>query len=264
MFTKILLMIKGANLTAKITTAIVAVAVVGGGTTALVVVTHNSNDPKNADEQSETSISNNNETQNSTESAETPNPNDNKEPTEKTESNNSEKPGPETPENPTGSETSTEPDGPNAPNPATPEPTPTCSDLKNCDFNLNDQYIIETSTYNFYSLPEGVEICDYKEPGVLYLDVTPIVETKTFYQIGDFTGTGGGNVPHVTPTKTSSAYAQAKSYAAARGLAQHHDGWGCGGMGDIMRNWTWQETVDKGFALDEAKCNYWGLSCGRW
>lgn len=147
---------------------------------------------------------------------------------------------------------------------ADPEPEMTCSDLKNCDFNLNDQYVIETDTFNFYSLPDGVNLCDYKEPEVFYLDVTPIAETRTFYQIGNFTGSGGSNVPHAEPTRTLSTYAQADNYAAANGLISFHDGWGCGGMGDIIRDWTWQEMIDKGFALDEAKCATWGLSCGRW
>lgn len=146
-----------------------------------------------------------------------------------------------------------------------PEPAKTCSELKNCDYNLNDRYIIETDTYNFYSLPEGVSsLCDQDGSGNYYLDISPIITTVTFYQIGNFTGRGGGVVPHVTPTRTQSNYVQADNYAKARNYVSFHQGWGCGGMGDIERDWTWQETIDKGFALDEAKCAAWGLSCGRW
>lgn len=154
------------------------------------------------------------------------------------------------------------------PKPAQPEHTETpktCSDYQNCDFNLNDRYVIETDTYNFYSLPEGVtHVCDETESGGFYLDVLTPVETKTFYQIGNFTGEGGINAPHATPTRTDYTYNQAEQYATARGLSAYHYGWGCGGMGDAWREWTWQQIVDGGYALDEAKCATWGLSCGRW
>jgi|GEM_PF-5552351 len=149
--------------------------------------------------------------------------------------------------------------------PTSPKSQKTCSELQNCDFNLNTRYVIETDKFNFYNLPEGVtDICQENESGHQYLDILPIVETKTFYQIGNFTGKGGRNRPHVTPTRTEKTFKQADNYATAKNLYPFHDGWGCGGMGDIIRDWTWQETIDKGFALNETKCTTWNLSCGRW
>ena len=75
---------------------------------------------------------------------------------------------------------------------------------------------------------------------------------------------GGGNVPHVKPDRTPNTWEQAENYGKNKKLAAYHQGWSCGGMGDTAREWTWQETINKGFALDEAKCKQWGLSCGRW
>ncbi|MBO7132398.1 hypothetical protein J6V85_04075 [Candidatus Saccharibacteria bacterium] len=152
-------------------------------------------------------------------------------------------------------------------NPTEPQPETekTCSDLKNCDYNLNDRYVIVTDTFNFYSLPEGVgSVCDLNEDGNTYLDVSPIQTTITFYQIGYYTGSGGSNVPYLDPARTDPTHVQASRFAEAYNYTYYHDGWGCGGMGDIMRDWTWQEVIDKGYALDETKCATWNLSCGRW
>lgn len=143
-----------------------------------------------------------------------------------------------------------------------------CSELQNCDYNLNDQYVIETYTVDFYTLPEDLPegvtgVCSWVESeNNYYYTMLSATETKTFYHIGYFNGMGGGNYPHVSPISGDNMYEKARKYASANGLEAVIIS--CGGAGDSWRSWTWQETIDRGFALDEDKCATWGLSCGRW
>lgn len=180
-----------------------------------------------------------------------------------------------------------------APQPApAPEPTPapepevpkTCSDLHNCDYNLNNHYVIRVYTVNFYQKTDKCNdtTCtgERDENGNFYHDVLPVAETKRFVDIELFNGTGcgadGTNAGSYIAGPTSEEWlrilkgpygstvidglSHANNYAVSHNYAM----WPWGGAGCQPTTWTWEGAVSSGLALDEAKCAAWGLSCGRW
>lgn len=105
---------------------------------------------------------------------------------------------------------------------------------KKPDYNLNDRYVAGYITLAFSK---------QDETGEWY-----VAEEKQFFGITKFTGSSADLITAVMP--------QYIAYAKARGYPYG------GGMGAISI--TWEDAIQNGTALDEAKCTQYGLSCGRW
>ena len=265
MFAKILLFIKSMSLAAKVTVIAATVVVVGGTTTAVVIVSQNHGEPTPSHQ--DEIAQNDQPTETGEQPKEDEKPEDDSENKEEVGQNNNQSPTSQPqPEQP-----SPEPE---------PEPIPeapkSCSDLQNCDYNLNDRYVFATSTFSFFALSEGVtDVCAAAgaDPDMYDYIVAnfPIVETRTFYYVDRFVeGTYGLALEDCLPVHSYSLMDQVKQYASSKGLGWMWNdrgarlGYGCPGYKGCAFDWTWQKIIDDGYALDEAKCATWGLSCGRW
>ena len=166
-----------------------------------------------------------------------------------------------------------------------------CSELQNCDYNLNDQYLIKVTTYLFYEhhdceVESGPSNCllQKDENGNYYGDIWPVVDSKTYVDIGLFDGLGCGPDGDTTMYQSHTIrgitygpghgphfdgidYAEMASWKASQYASAHnYDSWpGYGGWGCLAEpGWTWQGIINAGYDLNEEKCATYGLSCGRW
>lgn len=255
-FTSIITAIKGASLVAKVGLGVGAVAVVAGGTAGTVAIinanqpheetqtiTNNSNDDNSPSDQKDTQIGeagesedDNNKTEQTADDnkstannpqATTQKPNNNA--ASNNQSNNS---SPSKPSAPT-----TQPSQPSQPS-APSQPSQPTQPTKKPDYNLNDRYVVGSSTYAFYTYDDTTSQCS-------------LAEEKSFFGIAKFAGTSN-DLWSGSHSGQYAAYAKSKGYDTAH----------CGGMGAAMMSW--EEAVSQGIALDEAKCSQYGLSCGRW
>ena len=265
MFAKILLFIKSMSLAAKVTVIAATVVVVGGTTTAVVIVSQNHDEPAPTAQQDE--VAQNDQPSGPGGQPEEEKPEDDSEKPQEAEQNNNQTPT---------QEPQTQPEQ------QTPEPEPTpeapksCAELHNCDYNLNDQYVIVTAKFSFFALSEGVtNVCETtrSDPDMYDYIVAnfPIVETKTLYAVSRFVeGSYGLGLEDCLPTQTTAILDRAEQYASSKGLGWMWNdryarlGYGCPGYKGCTIEWTWQKIIDDGYALDEEKCATWGLSCGRW
>lgn len=255
-FTSIITAIKGASLVAKVGLGVGAVAVVAGGTAGTVaiinanqpheetqIVADNSKDDNSSSEQKDTQIGETGEAEDDNNKTEQT-PNDNKpttnnsqtttqkpnnSSTSNTQSNNSSSSKPSTP--------TTQPSQPSQPS-APSQPSQPTQPTKKPDYNLNDRYVVGSSTYAFYTYDDTTSQCS-------------LAEEKSFFGIAKFAGTSN-DLWSGSHSGQYAAYAKSKGYDTAH----------CGGMGAAMMSW--EEAVSQGIALDEAKCSQYGLSCGRW
>lgn len=108
---------------------------------------------------------------------------------------------------------------------------------KKPDYNLNDRYVVDNRSYQFWTL-DGNGQC-------------VVAEEKSFFGVAKFTGQGD-DLWTATMGKQYMNYANSKGYNTMD----------CLGMGSAPT--TWEAVVNAGLALDEAKCAQYGLSCGRW
>lgn len=255
-FTSVITAIKGAGLATKVGLSIGAVAVIAGGAVGTVAIinanqpheeaqtiTNNSNDDNSPSDQKDTQIGeagesedDNNKTEQTADDnkstannpqATTQKPNNNA--ASNNQSNNS---SPSKPSAPT-----TQPSQPSQPS-APSQPSQPTQPTKKPDYNLNDRYVVGSSTYAFYTYDDTTSQCS-------------LAEEKSFFGIAKFAGTSN-DLWSGSHSGQYAAYAKSKGYDTAH----------CGGMGAAMMSW--EEAVSQGIALDEAKCSQYGLSCGRW
>lgn len=255
-FTSILTAIKSASLAAKVGLSVGAVAVVAGGaagTVAIInankpyegtqIVAGNSNDDNYLSEQDNTQIGeaggskdSNNEGEQAVEdnkstanNSQTTTQKPNNSSASNNQPNNSSSSKPSTP--------ATQPSQPSQPSAPT-QPSQPAQPIKKPDYNLNDRYVVGSSTYAFYAYDDTTSQCS-------------LVEEKSFFGIAKFAGTSN-DLWSGSHSGQYAAYAKTKGYDTAH----------CGGMGAAMMSW--EEAISRGIALDEAKCAQYGLSCGRW
>lgn len=255
-FTSILTTIKGLSLATKVGIGVGAVAVVAGGTAGTVaiinanqpheetqIVASSPNDDNSPSEQDNTQIGetgeskdDNNESEQTVEdnkstanNSQTTTQKPNNSSASNNQSNNSSPSKPSTP--------TTQPSQPSQPSAPT-QPSQPAQPTKKPDYNLNDRYVVGSSTYVFYTYDDTTSQCS-------------LAEEKSFFGIAKFAGTSND----LWSGSHSSQYA---AYAKSKGYDTTH----CGGMGAAMMSW--EEAVSQGIALDEAKCAQYGLSCGRW
>ncbi len=255
-FTSVITAIKGAGLATKVGLSIGAVAVIAGGAVGTVAIinanqpheeaqtiTNNSNDDNSPSDQKDTQIGeagesedDNNKTEQTADDnkstannpqATTQKPNNNA--ASNNQSNNS---SPSKPSAPT-----TQPSQPSQPS-APSQPSQPTQPIKKPDYNLNDKYVVGSSTYAFNIYDQNTGECK-------------LAEEKSFFGVAKFQGT-------ITDL-WAAHYPQYMAYAKSKGYdAMEH----CFGMGSAPI--TWEAVVSAGLALDEAKCAQYGLSCGRW
>ena len=258
-FTSIITTIKGLSLATKVGLGIGAVAVVAGGTAGTVaiinankareetqIVAGNSNDDNYLSEQDNTQIGETGEPGDDNNEGEQAV--DNKKPaiTNNKPQATTQKPSNGSASNNQSSNTSstskpstptTQPSQPSQP--ATPsQPSQPAQPIKKPDYNLNDRYVVGSSTYAFYAYDDTTSQCS-------------LVEEKSFFGIAKFADTSN-DLWSGSHSGQYAAYAKTKGYDTAH----------CGGMGAAMMSW--EEAISRGIALDEAKCAQYGLSCGRW
>lgn len=118
------------------------------------------------------------------------------------------------------------------------QPSQPTQPAKKPDYNLNDRYVVGSSTYAFYTYDDTTSQCS-------------LAEEKSFFGIAKFADTSN-DLWSGSHSGQYAAYAKSKGYDTAH----------CGGMGAAMMSW--EEAISRGIALDEAKCAQYGLSCGRW
>lgn len=261
-FTSIITAIKGASIATKIGLGIGATAIVTGGTVGTVMIVNNvshrtaeeqqivsekQNEDKPSSEQNDTQNEEIGETEDDTksddqaanserdDSANSNSQNTTQKPT--TNSSTSSKP------NNTGSSSSSKPSTPAPTQPTEPaqpnQPSQPTQPTKKPDYNLNDRYVAGYETYPFYTYdPNGPDLQQCTK-----------VEEKSFFAVVKFSG--GGELFRATWPKYLE-YAKSKGYNTYE----------CLGMGSAPT--TWEAVVEAGLALDEAKCQQYGLSCGRW
>lgn len=255
-FTSIITAIKGASLAAKVGLGVGAVAVVAGGTAGTVaiinanqphketqIVADNSNDDNSPSEQKDTQIGETGEAEDDNNKTEQT-PNDNK-PAANNLQTTTQKPNSSSASNNQSSNTSsskpststTQPSQPSQPS-APSQPSQPTQPTKKPDYNLNDRYVVGSSTYAFYTYDDTTSQCS-------------LAEEKSFFGVAKFAGTSND-------LWSGSHSSQYTAYAKSKGYDTTH----CGGMGAAMMSW--EEAVSQGIALDEAKCSQYGLSCGRW
>ncbi len=255
-FTSIITTIKGLSLATKVGLGVGAVAVVAGGTAGTVaiinankpheetqIVADSPNDDSSPSEQEDTQIGETGESKDGNNKSEQV-PSDNKptinnsqttaqEPNSgsasNSQSNNSPSSKPSTPT--TQPSQSSQPSAPSQPSQPT-RPT------KKPDYNLNDKYVVGSTTYAFYTYDSNAGQCS-------------LAEEKSFFGVAKFTGTSND-------LWAGSHGNQYVAYADSKGYDMVH----CGGMGAAIMSW--QDAISQGLALDEAKCAQYGLSCGRW
>lgn len=253
--TSIITTIKGASLAAKVGLGVGTIAIVAGGTAGTVtiisanqpreetqIVTDNSNDDNSPSEQKDTQIGetgeaedDNNKTK-QTDEDNKPTTNGSQITTQKpnsssvsnNQSNNSSSSKPSTP--------ATQPPQPSQPS-APSQPSQPTQPTKKPDYNLNDKYMAGTKSYLFWILDENGQCT--------------VAEEKSFFGVAKFTGQGD-DLWNATMGKQYMNYANSKGYNTMD----------CLGMGSAPI--TWEAVVSAGLALDEAKCDQYGLSCGRW
>lgn len=255
--TSILAAVKGVSLATKVGLSVGVVAIVAGGTAGTVaiinankpheetqIVAGNSNDDNYLSEQDNTQIGETGESKDDNNENEQV-PNDNK-PTTNNSQTTPQKPDNSSASNNQSSSTSSaskpstpaaqpsQPIQPSAPS----QPSQPTQPAKKPDYNLNDRYVVGSSTYAFYTYDDTTSQCS-------------LAEEKSFFGIAKFVGTSND----LWSGSHSSQYA---AYAKSKGYDTAH----CGGMGAAMMSW--EEAISRGIALDEAKCAQYGLSCGRW
>lgn len=255
-FTSILTTIRGLGLATKVGLGVGAVAVVAGGTAGTVaiinanrtheetqIVANNPDDDNSPSEQKDTQIGetgevedDNNKTEQTAEdnkpttnNSQTTPQKPNNSSASNNQSNNSSSSKPNTP--------TTQPSQPSQPS-APSQPSQPTQPAKKPDYNLNDRYVVGSSTYAFYTYDDTTSQCS-------------LAEEKSFFGIAKFAGTSSD----LWSGSHSSQYA---AYAKSKGYDTTH----CGGMGAAIMSW--QDAISQGIALDEAKCSQYGLSCGRW
>ncbi len=255
--TSILAAVKGASLATKVGLGVGTVAVVAGGaagTVAIInankpheetqIVAGNSNDDNYLSEQDNTQIGEAGGSKDDNNESEQV-PNDNK-PTTNNSQTTPQKPNNSSASNNQSSSTSssskpstptTQPSRPSQPSAPT-QPSQPAQPTKKPDYNLNDRYVVGSSTYAFYTYDDTTSQCS-------------LAEEKSFFGIAKFAGTSND----LWSGSHSSQYA---AYAKSKGYDTAH----CGGMGAAIMSW--QDAISQGLALDEAKCAQHSLSCGRW
>ena len=244
------------SLATKVGLGVGVVAVVAGGTAGTVaiinankpheetqIVAGNSNDDNSLSEQKDTQIGetgevedDNNKTEQTAEgnkpttnNSQTTTQKPNNSSTSNNQSNNSSSSKPSTP--------TTQPSQPSQPSAPT-QPSQPAQPTKKPDYNLNDRYVVGSSTYAFYTYDDATSQCS-------------LAEEKSFFGIAKFAGTSN-DLWSGSHNSQYAAYAKSKGYDTAH----------CGGMGAAIMSW--QDAISQGIALDEAKCAQYGLSCGRW
>lgn len=258
--TSILAAVKGASLATKVGLSVGVVAIVAGGTAGTVaiinankayeetqIVADSPNDDNSPSEQKDTQIGETGESKDGNNEGEQvvdnkkPAATNNKpqattqKPANSASSNNSQ---------PTNGSSASKPSIPAAQpsqpiQPSTPsQPSQPTQPTRKPDYNLNDRYVVGSSTYAFYTYDDTTSQCS-------------LAEEKSFFGIAKFAGTSND----LWSGSHSSQYA---AYAKSKGYDTAH----CGGMGAAMMSW--EEAISRGIALDEAKCAQYGLSCGRW
>lgn len=256
-FTSILTTIKGLSLAAKVGLSIGAVAVVAGGTAGTVaiinanqpheetqIVADNPNDDNSPSEQEDTQIGetgeaedDNNKTEQTGEDNK-PTANNSQTTTQKpnnssvsnNQSNNSSSSKPST--------STTQPSQPSQPS-APSQPSQPTQPTKKPDYNLNDRYVAGYYNYPFYTY----------DPNRPDLQQCTKVEEKSFFAVVRFSGSSADLF--------GATISKATEYAKTKGYSTECWGAGAGQM-------SWQDAINQGIALDEAKCAQYGLSCGRW
>lgn len=243
-FTSILTTVKGLSLATKVGLGVGVVAVVAGGTAGTVaiinankmheetqIVASNSNDDSYLSEQGNTQIGETGEPED-----------DNNESEQAVEDNKSTANNSQTttqkPNNSSASNNQSNNSSPSKPSTPTTQPSQPAQPTKKPDYNLNDKYVVGSTTYAFYAYDSDAGQCS-------------LAEEKSFFGIAKFAGTSND----LWSGSHSSQYA---AYAKSKGYDTTH----CGGMGAAMMSW--EEAVSQGIALDEVKCSQYGLSCGRW
>ena len=250
--TSIITAIKGAGIATKIGLSVGAVAVVvGGGFSTAIIVNNTNKTPQTQQIASEVQNDDNSPSeQNGTQNEDTGEPEDDnskgeqaaddKKPTTNNSQTTTQKPNSNTSNQSTSNNSPAS--KPSNPTPAQPsQPSQPAQPTKKPDYNLNDKYVAGYDTYNFY-------IFDKSKPE---LQQCVEVERKAFLGVAKFTGSGADLI-NVTASKAWE-YAKSKGYNTT-------ECWG--GMGTAPM--TWQDAINMGIALDEAKCAQYGLSCGRW
>lgn len=255
-FTSIIATIKGASLAAKLGLGVGAVAVVAGaaaGTVAIInanqpheetqIVASNPNDDNSPSEQEDTQIGETREAEDDNNKSEQAGE-DNK-PTADNSQTTTQKPNNSSTSNnqssnASSSKTSTPTTQPSQPSqPSTPsQPSQPTQPTKKPDYNLNDKYVVGSSTYAFNTYDQNTGECK-------------LAEEKSFFGVAKFQG-------QYSDLWTGSHYSQYVAYAKSKGYDLDH----CGGMGSAPMSW--QDAISQGIALDEAKCAQYRLSCGRW
>ncbi len=233
-FTSILTTIKGMNLAVKIGIGASAVAVVAGGTAGTVTII-NANQPKESG-----IVASNSNTDNSPSTQEDTKPEETKTEDQKAEQTDNE-------QKPTASNSQATTEKPNSnsssssnqsnnnsstskPNTSTSQPSQPSQPTQKPDYNLNDRYVAGYATLAFSK---------QDETGEWY-----VAEEKQFFGITKFTGSSADLITAVMPQYIS--YAKAHDYPYG------------GGMGAISI--TWEDAIQNGTALNEAKCTQYGLS----
>jgi len=259
-FTSILTTVKGLSLATKVWFGVGAVAVIAGGTAGTIaiinanktheetqIVTNSPNDDNSPSEQDNTQIGeaggskdDNNEGEQVVDNKK-PAATNNKpqattqKPANSSSSNNSQPTNSSSASKP--STPTTQPSQPSQPS-APSQPSQPTQPTKKPAYNLNDRYVVGSSTYAFYTYDDTTDQCS-------------LAEEKSFFGIAKFAGTSND----LWSGSHSSQYA---AYAKSKGYDTAH----CGGMGAAIMSW--QDAISQGLALDEAKCAQYGLSCGRW
>lgn len=261
-FTSIITAIKGASIATKIGLGIGATAIVAGGAVGAVMIINNASH-RTAEEQQIVSekqdegklSSDQNDTQNEGTGASKDDTKSDDQATNDKRSDNangnsqsaSQKPtansSTSSKPNNTGSSSSSKPSTPAPTQPTEPaqpnQPSQPTQPTKKPDYNLNDRYVAGYETYPFYTYdPNGPDLQQCTK-----------VEEKSFFAVVKFSG--GGELFRATCPKYLE-YAKSKGYNTYE----------CLGMGSAPT--TWEAVVEAGLALDEAKCQQYGLSCGRW
>lgn len=261
-FTSIITAIKGASIATKIGLGVGATVIVAGGAVGTVIIVNNAshrtaeerqivsekqNEDKPSSEQNDTQNEDVGEPKDDTKSdgqATNDKRNDNansnsqsasQKPT--TNSSTSSKP------NNTGGSSTSKPSTPAPTQPTKPtqpsQPSQPTQPAKKPDYNLNDKYVAGYETYPLYTYdPNGPDLQQCTK-----------VEEKSFFAVVKFSG--GGELFRATWPKYLE-YAKSKGYNTYE----------CLGAGSAPT--TWEAVVEAGLALDEAKCQQYGLSCGRW
>lgn len=107
------------------------------------------------------------------------------------------------------------------------------------DYNLNDRYLASKREWIYQ---------DCEKEGF------PEIGRHTFVTVVKYKGTD--------IDLRNAELAQARAYRDKVGYPKFSEM--CGGIGAVEEAATWEDAVQNGLALDEAKCKQYGLSCGRW